>query len=195
MRIYGLWCLRVWRCVPHCGCKVCYTNASHSGLKEKEIGNLCATGWGFAGDIPGEIWPWCESEAKWGSHTLRPAQTVLANTVCTRDLMLFLSGFCSAAKEISWVNCLANLFQTETPVSLSQCPIGLMAFREYEGTPWSMLSVWKPPLQKLWPLECSRLVCKGMCVTTCVQGNIDDAERRKAAEMNWLAFFHDHAPE
>lgn len=166
MRIYGLWCLRVWRCVPDCGCKVWYTNASHSGWKEKEIGNLFATGWGFAGGIPEESWPWSETEAKGGSRTLHPTQTVLGNTVCTRDLMLFLSGFCSAAKEVSWVNCLVNLFQTESPVSLPQCPIGLMAFREWFALRRGSLGYplcLETSLAKLWPLERSRLVCKGMC--------------------------------
>jgi len=47
-----------------------------------------------------------------GSRTFCSAQTVLANPVCLRDLILFPTWFCSAAEEVSWVNCLASLSQT-----------------------------------------------------------------------------------
>lgn len=53
----------------------------------------------------------------------------------------------------------------------------------YEGVPWAILSVWKPPLQNCDLWNVLGLCVKG-CVITCIQGNIDDVERRKAAEMN-----------
>lgn len=157
--------------------------------REKEIGNLCDSGWCFADSIPGESWPWSEAGAE-GLGTFHPVQTILANAECIWGPFFYRALQCCKGGVLGELSCRSSLDQ-DTSVFIP-VPCRLHDLQEW-------LALWRGPLG--YPRESSLLetfalgLCVGGCRNTRIQGSIEEVVRGKAAERNWLGFFHSHAPE